>query len=172
MKKISFILLALLLAFGMVMVSCDNGSDDGSDDGGTDEPGIVALSLDTADGDVKALSVDAADANAMEVFFNVTEPVASGEMITISLTVSGLGDFKQVAIQSQADSFAWPADGSTAKVWSDTGIEDQTNLIAIITANDDYATHSFKLKLDNAVSGSLPASASVTINSISVNVIR
>ncbi|MBN1697974.1 MAG: hypothetical protein JW881_10710 [Spirochaetales bacterium] len=164
MKKLlkHLIMLLLCLAAMCLFVACP--SSDGDDD--DDEIVITEyFTLDRADG-THDMSHNAG-ANCDEIYINITEAIATGENVIITAEVSGLSAYKQVAIQSGIDGWAWPADGNPAKAWSDTGIADGTTLVALLTATSDLGagTASFKFQCDNPV-GAFPGSPTITLTNM------
>lgn len=97
-------------------------------------------------------SVDAVkdDANWVVQYFNVKDTsVNKGDLIEVNFEISGASAFKQLAVQSNLDGWAWD---SAPKMWQNNGIKDSTKFSAIIEATKTVDENiAFKLWLDNPV---------------------
>lgn len=102
MKKISFILLALLLAFGMVMVSCDTGSDDPADNGGNNGGESTTYTCLKIEGTTEAdgmgdnsialqFSLSSADLSSQEYTFSFKYFIESGSVNAVNSTAYQTG---------------------------------------------------------------------------------
>lgn len=83
-------------------------------------------------------------------YFNVTNSTfKKDDLIELNFTISGASAFKQLAVQSNLDGWAWD---SAPKIWKNDGVSNDTKFSAIIkaTRNDEDGI-AFKLWLDNPV---------------------
>lgn len=101
-------------------------------------------------------------------YFNVTDSAfEEGDLVVINFKISGAEAFKQLAVQSNLNGWAWD---SAPKIWKNNGIADDTSFSAVIkateTVDDDIA---FKLWLDNPVNESFDESpVEITLNGLQV----
>ncbi|MCM1245776.1 MAG: endo-1,4-beta-xylanase [Roseburia sp.] len=100
-------------------------------------------------------------------YFNLENSAfEKGDQVKISFKVSGASAFKQLAVQSSFDNWAWD---SAPKIWRNDGIADGTELSAVMTATCDEDNLSFKLWFDNPVAADFEdASVEVTVTDLTI----
>lgn len=100
-------------------------------------------------------------------YFNLENSAfEEGDQVKISFKVSGASAFKQLAVQSSFDNWAWD---SAPKIWRNDGIADGTELSAVMTATCDEDNLSFKLWFDNPVAADFEdASVEVTVTDLMI----
>lgn len=83
-------------------------------------------------------------------YFNVNDSAFEvGDQVKISFKVSGASAFKQLAVQSTFDGWAWD---SAPKMWKNDGISNDTTFSAVMTATRADDNLAFKLWFDSPVS--------------------
>lgn len=96
-----------------------------------------------------AVSAEKASGSWNVQYFNVSDSAfEAGDQVKISFEVSGASAFKQLAVQSTLDGWAWD---SAPKIWKNDGIADGTTFSAIMTATQAGDNLAFKLWFDNPV---------------------
>ncbi|MCH5253059.1 MAG: hypothetical protein J1F22_08840 [Lachnospiraceae bacterium] len=101
-------------------------------------------------------------------YFNVNNsPITAGQQFKITFTVSGADAFKQLAVQSNVNGWAWD---ESPKLWRTEGIEDGTAFSGIITATEDCDQLTFKLWFDNPVDEDFDTTpVAMTLDNLSVS---
>lgn len=95
-------------------------------------------------GDVEAVK-DGANWNVQ--YFNVNNSkFQEDDLVEISFKISGAEEFKQLAVQSNLNGWAWD---SAPKIWKNDGVADGTAFSAVIKATQAGNGIAFKLWLDN-----------------------
>lgn len=105
-------------------------------------------------------------------YFNVTDSAfEEGDLIEISFKISGAEAFKQLAVQSNMNGWAW---ASAPKIWKNNGIADDTSFSGVIKATETVEDGiAFKLWLDNPVNESFDESpVGITLNDLQVRDIQ
>ena len=99
-------------------------------------------------GSINAVKAD--NSNVWNVqYFNVSNSaIKKDEQFKISFKISGIKDFKQLAVQTNVNGWDWD---SAPKKWNGEGLDDSTTINTIITATEDCDNIAFKLWLDNPV---------------------
>ncbi|MCH5266256.1 MAG: endo-1,4-beta-xylanase [Lachnospiraceae bacterium] len=110
-------------------------------------------------GSINAVKAD--NSNVWNVqYFNVSNSaIKKDEQFKISFKISGIKDFKQLAVQTNVNGWDWD---SAPKKWNGEGLDDDTTISAIITATEDCDNIAFKLWLDNPVNETF-SDSSVTV---------
>lgn len=101
-------------------------------------------------------------------YFNVTDSAfEEGDLVVISFKISGAEAFKQLAVQSNMNGWAW---ASAPKIWKNNGIADDTSFSGVIKATETVEDGiAFKLWLDNPVNESFDESpVGITLNDLQV----
>lgn len=100
-------------------------------------------------GSANAVKAEGKDNWSVE-YFNVKDSAfKAGDLIEINFEISGASAFKQLAVQSNLDGWAWD---SAPKMWQNNGIKDSTKFSAVIEATKSVSDGiAFKLWLDNPV---------------------
>lgn len=100
-------------------------------------------------------------------YFNVTNSAyEEGDLVEISFKISGAEEFKQLAVQSSLNGWAWD---SAPKIWKNDGIADGTSFSGVIKATAAGSNIAFKLWLDNPVDESFDESpVEVTLTDLQV----
>ncbi len=115
-----------------------------------------------------AVKAEKDGANWNVQYFNVNDSkFKQDDQIKISFKISGAGAFKQLAVQSNLNNWAWD---SAPKIWRSEGIEDGTTFSAVITATQTSLENiAFKLWLDNPVEAAFDkASVDITLTDLKV----
>jgi hypothetical protein len=180
MKKTFLLLLTVMLAFSMTLVSCGGDDDDG--------PKITLLPTTlelgktysgeyTIRGTLTAGSVFEAD-------YPLTGTLNVGDYVRVSFTVASTSPgFKQVAVQTSFDKFAWPgatwqndglpANFAVSAVYQRTITDQEIETVNKEAAEDDSPdtgdyVQLIRFHLDNAIGGTEGQSVSVKIKDLSI----
>lgn len=100
-------------------------------------------------------------------YFNVTDSAfEEGDLVVISFKISGADAFKQLAVQSNLNGWAWD---SAPKIWKSAGIAADTSFSAVVKATEAGDNMAFKLWLDNPVNESFDeSSVEITLTDLQV----
>ncbi len=104
-------------------------------------------------------------------YFNVNDSAFEvGDQVKISFKVSGASAFKQLAVQSTFDGWAWD---SAPKMWKNDGISNDTTFSAVMTATRADDNLAFKLWFDSPVSETFDGnSVDITLTNLMIKDIQ
>lgn len=147
--------LAALLGAALFM-ACESDSG-GTPESGTPESGTTSAEINNVTSEPSS--------SAITLNFTADISGSKGDTVSVSFSVSGASNYKQVAAASETFGLDWIQD---SQIWSDSGVSDGSTSKFTVTATADFTNIAFKIYVQHPLDSS--KSSAVTISDIRVTV--